>query len=133
MVCTAKEFNDYRHYLTRIKLQSEKILGQQEVGKVCSGAWDCAGLCCWARLCSEERTLGLGAEPAQGAELGTGSRATCRHKAVLREALLSCPHGLAEAECWPGPTGSLSTQGLSNMSHNLVSPFRKGFSHLWPN
>ncbi|TRZ08472.1 hypothetical protein HGM15179_018631 [Zosterops borbonicus] len=32
VVCTAKEFNDYRHYLTRIKLQSEKILGQQEEG-----------------------------------------------------------------------------------------------------
>ncbi|XP_066186565.1 fibrous sheath-interacting protein 2 [Sylvia atricapilla] len=80
VVCTAKEFNDYRHYLTRIKLQIEKILGQQEVGKtLCSGARDCAGLCCWAGLCSEERTPRLGAEPAQGAELGTGSRAMCRH------------------------------------------------------
>ncbi|XP_056363727.1 uncharacterized protein LOC130261468 [Oenanthe melanoleuca] len=30
VVCTLKEFNEYRHYLTRIKLQSEKILRQQE-------------------------------------------------------------------------------------------------------
>lgn len=30
VVCTLKEFNEYRHYLTRIKLQLEKILGQQE-------------------------------------------------------------------------------------------------------
>ncbi|KAM7037879.1 fibrous sheath-interacting protein 2 [Acridotheres tristis] len=32
VVCTLKEFNEYRHYLTRIKLQLQKILGQQEEG-----------------------------------------------------------------------------------------------------
>ncbi|RMB95515.1 hypothetical protein DUI87_27625 [Hirundo rustica rustica] len=30
VVCTVKEFNEYRHYLTRIKLQSEQFLRQQE-------------------------------------------------------------------------------------------------------
>lgn len=75
-----KEFNEYRQYLTRIKLQIDKILRQQEVGKaLCSGARDCAGLCCWAGRCGGERTRRLGAEPAQGTELGTGSRAMCRH------------------------------------------------------
>ncbi|CAN8190842.1 unnamed protein product [Coccothraustes coccothraustes] len=32
VICTVKEFNEYRQYLTRIKLQSEQILGQQEEG-----------------------------------------------------------------------------------------------------
>lgn len=36
-----KDFNEYRHYLTRLKLEAEQILGQQEVGKAgCSGAQD---------------------------------------------------------------------------------------------
>ncbi|XP_038015305.1 fibrous sheath-interacting protein 2 [Motacilla alba alba] len=29
VICTVKEFNEYRQYLTRIKLQSEQILEQQ--------------------------------------------------------------------------------------------------------
>ncbi|RMB95563.1 hypothetical protein DUI87_27673 [Hirundo rustica rustica] len=33
VVCTVKEFNEYRHYLTRIKLQSEQFLRQQEKSK----------------------------------------------------------------------------------------------------
>ncbi|XP_056363149.1 uncharacterized protein LOC130261202 [Oenanthe melanoleuca] len=32
VVCTLKEFNEYRNYLTRLKLQLEKILRQQEEG-----------------------------------------------------------------------------------------------------
>ncbi|KAL2296751.1 hypothetical protein Nmel_014797 [Mimus melanotis] len=32
VLCTPKEFNEYRQYLTRIKLQLEKILRQQEEG-----------------------------------------------------------------------------------------------------
>ncbi|XP_017594521.1 PREDICTED: fibrous sheath-interacting protein 2-like [Corvus brachyrhynchos] len=32
VVCTVKDFNEYRHYLTRLKLEAEQILGQQEEG-----------------------------------------------------------------------------------------------------
>ncbi|XP_053814714.1 uncharacterized protein LOC128796772 [Vidua chalybeata] len=32
VICTVKEFNEYRQYLTRTKLQSEQILRQQEEG-----------------------------------------------------------------------------------------------------
>ncbi|XP_058706583.1 fibrous sheath-interacting protein 2 [Poecile atricapillus] len=38
VVCTLKEFSEYREYLTRIKLKSEKILGQQEEGLLPSWA-----------------------------------------------------------------------------------------------
>ncbi|XP_031467896.1 fibrous sheath-interacting protein 2-like [Phasianus colchicus] len=33
VVCTLKEFNEYRQYLTRLKLEQEKIKRQEEVGK----------------------------------------------------------------------------------------------------
>ncbi|CAN8191645.1 unnamed protein product [Coccothraustes coccothraustes] len=33
VICTVKEFNEYRQYLTRIKMESEQILGQEKVGK----------------------------------------------------------------------------------------------------
>ncbi|XP_019466694.1 fibrous sheath-interacting protein 2 [Meleagris gallopavo] len=33
VVCTLKEFNEYRQYLTRLKLEREKIKRQKEVGK----------------------------------------------------------------------------------------------------
>ncbi|XP_063260786.1 uncharacterized protein LOC134554233 [Prinia subflava] len=33
VLCTPKEFNEYRNYLTRIKLEAEKILRQQEESK----------------------------------------------------------------------------------------------------
>ncbi|XP_063258330.1 uncharacterized protein LOC134553037 [Prinia subflava] len=33
VLCTPKEFNEYRHYLTRIKLEAENILRQQEESK----------------------------------------------------------------------------------------------------
>ncbi|XP_077043313.1 uncharacterized protein LOC143695387 [Agelaius phoeniceus] len=33
VICTVKEFNEYRQYLTRTKVQSEQILGQQEISK----------------------------------------------------------------------------------------------------
>ncbi|RLV63268.1 hypothetical protein DV515_00018443, partial [Chloebia gouldiae] len=36
-ICTVKEFNEYRQYLTRTKLQSEQILGQRE-GTVAAAA-----------------------------------------------------------------------------------------------
>ncbi|XP_041877642.1 fibrous sheath-interacting protein 2 isoform X3 [Corvus kubaryi] len=32
VVCTVKDFNEYRQYLTRLKLEAEQILGQQEEG-----------------------------------------------------------------------------------------------------
>ncbi|XP_072773275.1 uncharacterized protein [Taeniopygia guttata] len=32
VICTVKEFNEYRQYLTRTKLQSEQILGRREEG-----------------------------------------------------------------------------------------------------
>lgn len=31
MVCTLKEFNDYRQYLTTLKLEAEKMFIQEEV------------------------------------------------------------------------------------------------------
>ncbi|CAN8191592.1 unnamed protein product [Coccothraustes coccothraustes] len=32
VICTVKEFNEYRQYLTRIKMESEQILGQEKEG-----------------------------------------------------------------------------------------------------
>ena len=33
MVCTLKEFNEYRQYLTTLKLEAEKMVLREEVGK----------------------------------------------------------------------------------------------------
>lgn len=33
MVCTLKEFNEYRQYLTTLKLKAEKMYMREEVGK----------------------------------------------------------------------------------------------------
>ena len=33
MVCTLKEFNEYRQYLTTLKLEAEKMFLREEVGK----------------------------------------------------------------------------------------------------
>ncbi|CAN8191584.1 unnamed protein product [Coccothraustes coccothraustes] len=33
VICTVKEFNEYRQYLTRIKMESEQILGQEKKSK----------------------------------------------------------------------------------------------------
>ena len=33
MVCTLKEFNEYRQYLTRLKLEREQTQRREEVGK----------------------------------------------------------------------------------------------------
>lgn len=39
MVCTLKEFNEYRQYLTTLKLEAEKTFMREEVGKAeCSWA-----------------------------------------------------------------------------------------------
>ena len=34
MVCTLKEFNQYRQYLTRVKLEAERMFMREKVGKV---------------------------------------------------------------------------------------------------
>lgn len=39
MVCTLKELNEYRQYLTTLKLEAEKMFVREEVGKAeCSWA-----------------------------------------------------------------------------------------------
>ncbi|XP_016158604.1 PREDICTED: uncharacterized protein LOC107604083 [Ficedula albicollis] len=68
VVCTLKEFNEYRNYLTRLKLQLEKILRQQEEG-----------------------LLPLLAKLKDGPKLPGTSDTSCRRKRRLQPQKPTCP------------------------------------------
>ncbi|XP_005057034.1 PREDICTED: uncharacterized protein LOC101820956 [Ficedula albicollis] len=68
VVCTLKEFNEYRNYLTRLKLQSEQFLKQQEEG-----------------------LLPLLAKLKDGPKLPGTSDTSCRRKRRLQPQKPTCP------------------------------------------
>lgn len=135
MVCTLKELNEYRQYLTTLKLEAEKMFVREEVGKAeCSWApvsvtvpravallaaprgGGGEGWRCWAGRCGRERTTGLRAELVQAAGVGTGRKATCKHAESRGKHFSSALVAWRKAERCPGRVGRLGTQGRERSS-----------------
>lgn len=146
MVCTLKEFNEYRQYLTTLKLEAEKMVLREEVGKAepwwtpvsdtvaRAGALLAACRGGEAVDAEEVRAVPLGRVLWQGKEYwaansgstgcrgGHGQEGDVQARRVAREAFLFCPRHVAEAERCPGPAGRLSTQGRERLSRQQQAP-----------
>ena len=128
VVCTLKEFNEYRQYLLTLRLQAENVARREEVGKAersrtpASGTVPRAGALLAVSQGGGQCRRGEGWAGGPGVVAGKGPPSSelsyhrvlgwawagqeghVQGRGVLREeALLSGPHHMAEAERWPGP------------------------------